>query len=112
MRALRHGAVLILALVIAGAGIAAAQDKAQNKSQEKSQDKLSPPNSHYLSSKGSWGQSFPDQWGLTAYWLRPVAEFGVAAVKRDAQPVTVAVIDTGLDWDHRNIECGQYLVQS
>jgi subtilisin family serine protease len=61
------------------------------------QDALDDP---YFKGTGAWGQAYDDQWaikrvGLTAEqyvaWNRPGSKFS---------PVIVAVIDTGLDWNH------------
>jgi len=90
-KAARRG-LLIATLALTAPGAAAAQDM------------LSPPNSHYLASKGSWGQNFLDQWGLAHIGFDQSPQSAWRLVRRDAQPVTVAVIDTGLDWDHRNID--------
>lgn len=46
----------------------------------------------YAESAGSWGQDYGDQWYLSAVGLETVPE--------DGEPVTVAVVDTGLDWHH------------
>ena len=64
---------------------------------------LSLPDTHYFNSKGSWGQKYPDQWGLARIGFDSSPNSAWHLVKRDAQPVVVAVIDTGLDWNHRNI---------
>jgi subtilisin family serine protease len=64
---------------------------------------LSPPNNHYFTSKGSWGQKYADQWGLARIGFDTTPDSAWKLVKRDAQPVVVAVIDTGLDWNHQNI---------
>ena len=65
---------------------------------------LEPANNHYFVSQGSWGQSYPDQWGLQRIGFDTSERSAWRLVKADAQPVVVAVIDTGLDWDHRNID--------
>ena len=64
---------------------------------------LAPPDNHYFVSKGSWGQDYPDQWALQRIGFDSSPESAWRLVRRDAKPVTVAVIDTGLDWYHRNI---------
>ncbi len=92
MRRIAQRGWLAVMIALAASGTAAAQDK------------LSPPDSHYLASTGSWGQSFPDQWGLAHIGFDRSPQSAWRLVKRDAQPVTVAIIDTGLDWDHRNID--------
>ena len=68
------------------------------------QDLLSPPESKYLSSKGAWGQNFADEWGPAHIGFDLSEHSAWRLIKRDAQPVIVAVIDTGLDWNHRNID--------
>ncbi len=53
----------------------------------------------YLASRGSWGQPYDDQWALKQIGLgtRPAA---AGAADAGAAPVTVAVIDTGVAWNH------------
>jgi subtilisin family serine protease len=53
----------------------------------------------YFSSKQSWGQAGDDQWALKRVKL-PEAW---AQLGNSPKPVVVAVIDTGLDWNHRDI---------
>jgi len=65
---------------------------------------LTPPDSHYFKSEGSWGQKYPDQWALQRIGFDSSADSAWRLVKRDAKPVVVAIIDTGLDWNHKNIE--------
>jgi subtilisin family serine protease len=65
---------------------------------------LEPPDNHYFVSEGSWGQKYPDEWGLKRVGFDSTPQSAWRLVKRDASPVTVAVIDTGIDWDHRNID--------
>ncbi|MGO9700862.1 MAG: S8 family serine peptidase [Xanthobacteraceae bacterium] len=65
---------------------------------------LAPPDNKYFLTKGSWGQNYPDQWGLQRIGFDASDQSAWRLVKKDAQPVTVAVIDTGLDWNHRNID--------
>jgi subtilisin family serine protease len=66
--------------------------------------RLSPPDNHYFTSQGSWGQKYPDQWALQRIGFDASANSAWRLVKQNAQPVIVAVIDTGLDWNHRNID--------
>lgn len=68
---------------------------------------LAPPDSRYFVGKGSWGQTYPDQWALQRIGFDASAQSAWRLVKRDAQPVVVAVIDTGLDWNHKNIDWGK-----
>ena len=60
---------------------------------------LTPPDDHYFVSRGSWGQSYPDQWALDRIGFDSTPNSAWRLVKRNAQPVVVALIDTGLDWD-------------
>jgi subtilisin family serine protease len=92
MKSVLRQALLIVTAAFVGTGAAAAQNM------------LTPPTSHYLSSVGSWGQKFPDQWGLAHVGFDQSPQSAWRLIKSDAQPVTVAVIDTGLDWNHRNID--------
>jgi subtilisin family serine protease len=56
------------------------------------------PNDPLASSKGSWGQSYGDQWWLRAIgWLKAD---GSTILPERASLVTVAVIDTGIDRRH------------
>jgi subtilisin family serine protease len=83
---------LLVAAVVASAG-ASAQTAM-----------LSPPDNHYFTSQGSWGQKYPDQWALQRIGFDASPNSAWRLVKQNAQPVVVAVIDTGLDWNHRNID--------
>jgi subtilisin family serine protease len=65
---------------------------------------LIPPDNHYFLSKGSWGQSYPDQWALPRIGFDASDQSAWRLIKSNAQPVVVAVIDTGLDWNHANID--------
>ncbi|PWT86420.1 MAG: hypothetical protein C5B56_12500 [Proteobacteria bacterium] len=65
---------------------------------------LSPPDNHYFVSQGSWGQKYADQWALQRIGFDTSPQSAWRLVKRNAQPVVVALIDTGLDWNHRNID--------
>lgn len=64
---------------------------------------LSPPDNHYFLSRGSWGQDYPDQWALQRIGFDASPNSAWRLVKANAQPVTVAMIDTGIDWTHRNV---------
>ena len=65
---------------------------------------LEPPDNHYFTSQGSWGQQYPDQWALKRIGFDATPKSAWRLVKRNAQAVVVAVIDTGIDWNHRNID--------
>lgn len=55
------------------------------------------PNDPYYSSSGSWGQSYDDLWGLKAI------DAGKAWDTSLGQGVLVAVVDTGIDYEHEDI---------
>jgi hypothetical protein len=65
---------------------------------------LEPPENHYFKSTGSWGQKYADQWGLHRIGFDASPQSAWRLVPRDAAPVIVAVVDTGLDWNHKNID--------
>jgi subtilisin family serine protease len=65
---------------------------------------LEPPDNRYFVSQGSWDQKYADQWGLHRLGFDSSPQSAWRLVKRDAKPVVVALIDTGLDWNHRNID--------
>ena len=56
------------------------------------------PNDTYFSSIGSWGQPYPDMWGL--YRINAQAAWDVTT---GSDSVVVAVVDTGLDYNHPDI---------
>lgn len=63
------------------------------------------PNDPYLYSKGSWGQSYEDQWGHLKVGLTPMG-LGKSAwdiETGESNPVVVAFIDSGLDYIHPEI---------
>jgi subtilisin family serine protease len=55
----------------------------------------------YLGSRGSWGQPYDDQWALKQIGLGSAAASGKAGAA-----VTVAVIDTGVAWNHKDFGPG------
>ena len=68
------------------------------------QSMLEPPDTHYFTSEGSWGQNYPDQWALQRIGFDAGPDSAWRLVRSNAEPVVVAVIDTGLDWNHKNID--------
>ncbi len=56
------------------------------------------PNDPYLNSSGSWGQSYPDLWGLKR--IQAEQAWDITAGSPD---IVVAVIDTGIDPDHSDL---------
>jgi subtilisin family serine protease len=57
------------------------------------------PNDPYYSSSGAWGQNFPDLWGLKA--IKAAAAWDVTT---GSNAVVMAVVDTGLDPSHTDIQ--------
>ena len=56
------------------------------------------PQEPFATSRGTWGQAYPDQWYLKAVdWLK---DDGTTVLPDAATPVIVAVIDTGVDFTH------------
>ena len=60
------------------------------------------PNDPFFSSKGSWDQPHDDQWALKRVGFTAGNDSAWGLVPDDAKPVIVAVIDTGLDWNHKD----------
>lgn len=90
--------IRLFAFLLASAGALAATDAfAQGKM-------LAPPDNHYFKSTGSWGQKYADQWALHRIGFDATDKSAWRLVRRDAAPVVIAIIDTGLDWNHRNID--------
>ncbi|MCR9129930.1 MAG: S8 family serine peptidase [Alphaproteobacteria bacterium] len=57
----------------------------------------------YFAGEGSWGQSYPDQWATRRVGLTDEPGGAYAIAPDPGEPVVVAVIDTGLDWHHADI---------
>lgn len=68
---------------------------------------LQPTDPHFLrtgrNDGNSWGARLDDQWAIKRVGLSNDRYSAWQAVPADAEPVVVAVIDTGLDWHHRDI---------
>ncbi len=67
---------------------------------------LAVPNDPYFRSKGSWGQDYDDQWAIKRVGFTEDEENSAWALlpdKEDLKPVVVAVVDSGLDWNHADI---------
>lgn len=59
-----------------------------------------PPPDPLMQGAGSWGQPHDDQWAIKRVGLTLEPDSAWSRVGPDPRPVTVAVIDTGLDWNH------------
>ena len=55
-------------------------------------------NDPYMASKGAWGQEYDDQWAIKHVNVPEAWKI----MGKKGEPVVVAVIDTGLDWNHRD----------
>src|SRR5690606_10808382 len=53
--------------------------------------------------KGGWTQSYDDMWAIKRVGFTADRDSAWKLVKPDAKPVTVAVIDTGVDWNHLDL---------
>ena len=61
------------------------------------------PNDPYFSAAGSWGQTYPDQWALNRVGFDSSMESAWRLAGDNLSAVIVAVIDTGVDWNHSDI---------
>ncbi len=65
------------------------------------------PSEPFASSQGSWGQAYADQWYLSAvHWLKPDK---TSVLPEHGTPVTVAVIDTGVDFSHPELAAAKWV---
>lgn len=64
------------------------------------------PNDPYFSSSGSWGQLYDDLWGLKKINSARAWDFS------RGEGTTVAVVDTGLDYNHPDITANLWLNQA
>jgi subtilisin family serine protease len=62
------------------------------------------PNDPFYSSKGSWGQEHDDQWAIKRVGFTDDRQSAWNLVGKEPKPVIVAVVDTGLDWNHRDLD--------
>lgn len=63
-------------------------------------DEQASANDPYFAGAGSWEQTYDDQWAIKRVGLKDGAGSAWDMLGPDPQPVTIAVIDTGLDWNH------------
>ena len=61
-------------------------------------------NDPYFNSSGSWEQPYDDQWGLKRVGFSQDKNSAWTQADGSAQPVIVAVIDTGLDYHHPDLD--------
>jgi subtilisin family serine protease len=65
------------------------------------------PNDPLATSRGAWGQDYPDQWYLKAVrWLK---QDGTTVLPDKASLATVAVIDTGVDFTHPELMGAEWI---
>lgn len=62
------------------------------------------PKDYHFRRKGSWGQSYDDQWGIKRIGFTDDRKSAWRIEDGLKQPVVIAVIDTGLDWNHKDID--------
>lgn len=99
----------IVALCMPGPAVAEVADVATALSAQTDAEDPAPlayPNDPLFHSQGSWEQEFDDQWALKA--LRVYTDMTRSMrPSEDQPPVIVAVIDTGLDYLHRDFAAEQ-----
>lgn len=63
-------------------------------------------NDPHFQTSGSWGQAYPDQWGLKAVGVTdPAGDTSAWSIETgESNPVIVAVIDSGLDYFHPDLD--------
>lgn len=64
---------------------------------------LPPPGDPAFKARGSWGQTYDDQWAIKRVGFSADADSAWTAIKDSAAPVVIGIIDTGLDWHHLDI---------
>lgn len=60
-------------------------------------------NDTYFNAKGTWGQPMDDQWAVKRVGLTGGADSAWDLLGDKPKPVVVALIDTGLDWNHKDL---------
>jgi hypothetical protein len=58
----------------------------------------------YFKGKGGWGQSYDDQWAIKRVGLTEDESSAWNKLGENPEPVIVAVIDSGLDWNHLDFD--------
>jgi len=64
------------------------------------------PNDPHYRGKGGWKQAHDDQWAIKRVGFTAAPDSAWSRVGPDTRPVTVAVIDSGLDWNHADFDWG------
>src|SRR5690606_9959570 len=64
------------------------------------------PNDPHFEGKGAWGQAHDDQWAIKRVGLTGEADSAWARLGANPRDVVVAVIDSGLDWNHADFDWG------
>ncbi|MDX8390014.1 MAG: S8 family serine peptidase [Mariprofundaceae bacterium] len=60
------------------------------------------PKDYHFKKRGGWGQKYEDQWGIKRVGFTADRKSAWHIEDGSARPVVVAVIDTGLDWNHKD----------
>ena len=84
-------------LTLACLGVVAVQPAAPQATPQASVDP-------YFTSSGTWGQPADDQWAIKQVGFTGGADSAWSLAGTDLEPVNVAVIDTGLDWHHLDVD--------
>ncbi|RDE24545.1 hypothetical protein DV711_02860 [Motiliproteus coralliicola] len=99
---------LLLTLLLSISGHSSAQQPLQlSGSGGGAGDGALPLNDPLLSTRGSWNQRYADQWNLIQIGLVSPLGIPVAAFPQQLQSVTVALIDSGVDYRHPDLPLQQ-----
>lgn len=66
-------------------------------------DKQAAPNDTLFAGNQAWGQKYDNQWAIKQVGMTAGNDSAWNMLGNDPKPVVVAVIDTGLDWNHLDI---------
>lgn len=67
-------------------------------------DKQAAPDDPLFKGKGAWKQSYDNQWAIKRVGFDDSRDSAWKLVGNNPKPVVVAVIDTGLDWNHLDMD--------